>query len=589
MSDDGDKALDEPRSTAPSDAEVRAQVERILTSESFSQAARSSRFLRYVVDETLAGRGERLKGYTLAVEVFDRPADFDAQTDPLVRVEAGRVRRRLVEYYARAGRADPVVVELPRGGYAVVCSYAPASTSVEAPATTREAASSELRAVSAAPAARRWWRGRTLAVAAAALVFAALFAARELLAPREDVGSAVALASGGSATITVIPFDVLDGDAATRALGATLTEELLLELDEHELFATAIGPAAGDASTAAAPPAARPYRLSGSVRATADSVRITARLVAADTGEQLWTASHDEPAALATLPAEQTRIVRSIAGVAAPYGPVFKSESVRVATLAPAQLRTSDCVIKYYEYRSRPGPALHDGVLRCFERVAATMPQLANSWAGLALLLLDIYSFGYGTAAESGQAALERAGEAARRAMDIDGESLLANLALARVQFFADGVFERSAERALVLCPNNIEALHLVGTLFVLAGDATRGLALVERAIALAPDPPGSYHAVGALGRLRQSDYEGAADAALRIDAPEWHLGHLILAATAGLAGRAPIAMRARERLLELSPGIESELPSLFERWRVTPDLRDALLRGLRAAGLQLA
>jgi hypothetical protein len=173
--------------------------------------------------------------------------------------------------------------------------------------------------------------------------------------------------------------------------------------------------------------------------------------------------------------------------------------------------------------------------------------------------------------------------------MDIDGESLLANLALARVQFFADGVFERSAERALVLCPNNIEALHLVGTLFVLAGDATRGLALVERAIALAPDPPGSYHAVGALGRLRQSDYEGAADAALRIDAPEWHLGHLILAATAGLAGRAPIAMRARERLLELSPGIESELPSLFERWRVTPDLRDALLRGLRAAGLQLA
>ena len=115
----------------PGAAEIRAQLERILASRCFEQAARSSGFLRFVVEQTLAGQGERLKGYTIAVEVFGRPPDFDAQTDPLVRVEAGRLRRRLIEYYADEGRDDPVRLELPRGSYSVVSTY----TARNAPAT----------------------------------------------------------------------------------------------------------------------------------------------------------------------------------------------------------------------------------------------------------------------------------------------------------------------------------------------------------------------------------------------------------------------------------------------------------------------
>ena len=90
--------------TQPSPEEVRAALERILASRCFEQAARSSAFLRFVVEQTLAGQGGRLKGYTIAVEVFGRPPDFDAQTDPLVRVEAGRLRRRLIEYVCEDNR-----------------------------------------------------------------------------------------------------------------------------------------------------------------------------------------------------------------------------------------------------------------------------------------------------------------------------------------------------------------------------------------------------------------------------------------------------------------------------------------------------
>ena len=90
--------------TRPSSAEVRAALERVLASRCFEQAARSSGFLRFVVEQTLAGHGDRLKGYTIGVEVFGRPPVFDAQSDPLVRVEAGRLRRRLIEYVCEDNR-----------------------------------------------------------------------------------------------------------------------------------------------------------------------------------------------------------------------------------------------------------------------------------------------------------------------------------------------------------------------------------------------------------------------------------------------------------------------------------------------------
>src|SRR5687768_2324641 len=117
---------------APTALEVRAALERILSSRSFENAGRASEFLRFAVAETLAGRTDRLKGYTIARHVFGKPADFDAQTDPLVRVEALRLRQRLLEYYAGDGSADAVRIELPRGGYVVSACYTKAAAAERA-------------------------------------------------------------------------------------------------------------------------------------------------------------------------------------------------------------------------------------------------------------------------------------------------------------------------------------------------------------------------------------------------------------------------------------------------------------------------
>jgi hypothetical protein len=73
-----------------------------------------------VVEEQLAGHGSRLKAYTIAADALGRDANFDPQNDPIVRVEAGRLRRALDHYYTNGGCDDPIVIELPRGHYVPV-------------------------------------------------------------------------------------------------------------------------------------------------------------------------------------------------------------------------------------------------------------------------------------------------------------------------------------------------------------------------------------------------------------------------------------------------------------------------------------
>ena len=108
----------------------------MLATDIFSQAERQRRLLSYLVSETLDGRGGRLKGYSIAIAVFDRGADFDPSTEPIVRVEAARLRSKLREYYEREGRDDPLRIEIPKGSYAVQIGASKIERTREAP--TRE-------------------------------------------------------------------------------------------------------------------------------------------------------------------------------------------------------------------------------------------------------------------------------------------------------------------------------------------------------------------------------------------------------------------------------------------------------------------
>jgi serine/threonine-protein kinase len=100
------------------DRVVREQVERIVSSAAFQRSDRLKHFLTFVVTEALQGRADALKEYTIGVQVFGRESTFDPRMDPVVRVQARRLRARLERYYREEGQHDEIAVELPKGGYA---------------------------------------------------------------------------------------------------------------------------------------------------------------------------------------------------------------------------------------------------------------------------------------------------------------------------------------------------------------------------------------------------------------------------------------------------------------------------------------
>ena len=134
---------------------ARRELERVLEGAVFRRNERLSGFLRFVVERRLEGRGEELKESVIGVEVFGRKPDYNPKQDPIVRTEATRLRARLSQYYTDEGKADPLVIDLPRGGYVPVFRQTGTPTERTAPSRLRKAIAVACLAVFAA--ATVWW------------------------------------------------------------------------------------------------------------------------------------------------------------------------------------------------------------------------------------------------------------------------------------------------------------------------------------------------------------------------------------------------------------------------------------------------
>jgi hypothetical protein len=98
-------------------ADVHAQLERIISSSSFKSSKRHPRFLRFVIEKSLSGTAQEIKERIIGVEVFDRAVDYDLASDPIVRVAAGEIRKRLAQYYVQEGHDGELRFDLPPGSY----------------------------------------------------------------------------------------------------------------------------------------------------------------------------------------------------------------------------------------------------------------------------------------------------------------------------------------------------------------------------------------------------------------------------------------------------------------------------------------
>jgi TolB-like protein/tetratricopeptide (TPR) repeat protein len=570
----------------PAADEVRAELQRVLQSEAFQQAGRASQFLRFIVEETLASRGDRLKGYTIAVEVFERPTDFDAQTDPLVRVEAGRLRRRLMEHYLADGIESPVRIELPRGRYTPTFRYAAPARRATDPTTEPPSAPTSTRASRLAIAA-------VLAVVALVAFASLRFWQPELAsAPTATTDAAPAPSPPGEPRLLVLPFADLSRESVSAGFAAGLTEETIGKFVNLSIIAIASG--TSPEITKASLVELRTqfdagYVLTGSVRPTDGGVRIAVRVLETGAGTQLWTKPFDEPLEGRTETALQEDVANRIALIlASPWGPIYANEIRRVAETPTEDLTPFECLLRFYGYAQLYDPALHAASRTCLERAVKEEPKFASGWSALATLYLHEHTFRFNPRQDPAPP-LERALEAARRSLDLDGTGRVGGIVLVGIRFAAgdDVAFERAVERT-VKEPQHPAVQLNMGYLLALNGDCERSLPLLDGALPLTSDPPGWVPAAYAFCHLQAGKPTDALDSALRIDAPEWFVAPMTVAAAAALSGRSELAKREAARLLEIFPDFETAGPEQLEKWNIDEGLAKILLDGLRQAGLSI-
>jgi hypothetical protein len=136
--------------------------------------------------------------------------------------------------------------------------------------------------------------------------------------------------------------------------------------------------------------------------------------------------------------------------------------------------------------------------------------------------------------------------------------------------------------------PNSAQAFAQGGFLLVITGDSARGLALTEESRAFTKTPLGFYHLTYAASHLRDGRFDDALTSALAVDGQNWVFAQVVLAAAAAHSGRLDVARSAARRIRELYPEFEAEALKNFERWHFDPAFYDALVVGVRAAGLTL-
>jgi adenylate cyclase len=590
---------------------IQVQLERILASRAFDASRRNRAFLRFIVEETLAGRGDRIKAYTIATSVLGRDEAFDPQADPIVRIEASRLRRSLERYYLMAGQEDPIRIDIPKWGYVPSfqrlhsvrddCAlphhaYAPEPADEEPPVLPErhDAWTGRVGIISLLRSRRLPARGTWAAVSSGTVAIALGIGLWVWAAATEPDSVVVETASEGP-SIIVLPFENLSGEPAKAYLAGGITEEILTSLAQfEELFVYARETGAHYGSATSYEELHRDlgvrYVLDGSVREADERIRVTARLSDTTTGVQLWASAYEDVASGADLFQVQSDIARRVViEVAQPYGIIANADMELARGKAPESLSAYECVLQvldFYRHMSAPRAEEARG---CLERATESDPEYADAWALLGMSYLDQVRLR--TAPRShDQDFLDRALRAAQRAAEVAPDGALAHRSLLLVHSFRGEVEEALAagERALALSPNNAEILAEFGMRLALMGQWERGIWLIDEACARNPEHPGWYRTAPALNLYRQGRYAEALEEARQIDAPGWVHNHTILAMIYGQLGQEEEARAAARRILELDPDFEENAWYELQLRNFPEQMAEHMAEGLRKAGLHI-
>ncbi len=536
-----DRRSDAPKPDSSTIAAVQAQLELILAHKLFSETTRMKRFLKYIVDETLAGRSRRLKGYSIGLEVFDRPDSFDPQLDTIVRVQAGQLRRRLDRYYAGNGKEDAVRIMVPKGHYIPLFEIRGSAGD-----TAGLTVSGESRT------------GDIVRMRAAAL--------------QKPVGP----------QIVVTDLESIGGSADDIAFARGLTAEIMNALT-HFRYLSVVYSGDSRAVDTARPHNPEPefgFVLKGSVRRVDNVVRVTARLIDVQTGAHVFSRRYDRDYTLDSLLELHEDISSYIAAaVGAPYGVVNRVTRARAASKAMT-LANYEAILNFYAFVRCGNPDNYEAIFNQLSAVTRRHPEYSAGWA--ALSLLDSFQASQNPQVTDRAAVFARALNHAKKAVEIDSHDSLAFLALFSVQFHLGDIegYEIAAASALKLNPNDDHLLGFYGVTLACLGETEAALDFMTKALEHNLNPPDWYKFPLFIQMLRAGAYADlVSTVSERLDR-DFVWGQALIKSALGRLEDTD----ALNQLLKDSPELTAQstpvLTQMLPHWNIESAVRDNLIGG---------
>lgn len=594
---------------------IQDALERVVSSREMVHSERKKRFLKFIVRETLAGNAARIKAYTIAVDVFDRDPSFDPVSDPVVRIEAGRLRRSLEHYYLTEGATDQLRITIPKGGYVpefisreVVsppihpdpeCSkHVSSDKSVDiVPAEDllgqEESAPTPSHPSPSPSHASLLGRPRLLAgILSFLLIFMVALLGTFLSVQHLDSGTARSN-SQQVPTLMVLPFENDSGDPAHNIFAKGITEELIGGLIQFKNILVLGADTSFQFQTEAALHEAVPdmhidYVLKGSIDRLESQIQVNVALIQASDHQYVWSDSFRKEFNSRNILDLRRDIATQVALVLAqPHGIIDKTELRNIAKRSPESLTSYECILRTREYWRQPNAEMHGQVRACLERAIRTDPGYADAWAALAIIYTDEVRVEFNPSGERPDPA-GTALKLAQHAVILAPDSPLPLQALGIAHWLRrePALSIAAYEHALALNPHDSDILADLGRAYSLTGDWDRGIPLIREAFDRNPAQPSWYRLFIALFHYVHGRYDEALAEAQRIGTPNLVYAHVVLAMIYGQIGDRDSANYEVSEILRLYPNFSDKAVFEFERRNIDPAIIAKMVDGLRKAGL---
>ncbi|MER8442873.1 hypothetical protein NKH52_06680 [Mesorhizobium sp. M1066] len=560
-------------------SQAREELEALLSAPLFQCSERNKKFLRFISEELFAGREGALKAYSIAVDVFGRPASFDASTDPIVRIEATRLRSALARYYELYGVDRKVSIELPKGRYVPMFSRhcrEPGDWTDHPEGT--QSGSEALTVLKPMPMPAIGRSAGTvlkrMGLAGVALLGVALFAGLNLLSGLNSMP----ISERPSLSVDLTRDGSDDGEAVALrdSLMAALSDFSTLRLSAPDLYT------ASTSEGASAAPSRSNYRLV--LKYSSDAIQKTVwwQLIDQRTGEALQ--SDDERVridAISFVDPAELLVSRLAARIASAQGVINSIETAR--DLEHPTLGNG-CVLRASLALNVNTPQLLEQARRCLERTLELRPYDADAHAMLAPILLSIDTPGAATALAMA------AHEHANRAVALTPESSRAFMAKMMVEAQA-GHLEAAisaGRRALALNPYNTLMEAKFARILFTAGEHDEAVKLASEALDSDGLPLADAEWTLAFDAYRRSQFGDVIPRLQHMADGRCYLTDLLVAATLGNLGRRQEASAVISGIRQTRPDFERSFHSDMSSRRLDPRLIAALAKGLESAGIRL-